>query len=517
MIKKLFALLVFLCLVGIAGAATISTQPVTISSVPGTGTSQVILNTAPNGYSGSHILVSVANTSVATIAGVSYPAWCILHTDSTDGYTVSISEADVNAVYEDGSTNIVLATINLNGVAAGTTQLQVSIVECDDDDGFDMGASTSNGTVTVSGSATPTPTPTTTPTTIPTTIPPGSNLIIGQSVMIPTVSGTATSNIVLSSAPQGLAGYNMVVTIANPSVATISSVSYDTWCVLHADTSPGNPITISGADLNSLKQDGSTNIILATVHITGLSAGTTQLQITSADCDDDDGSPISASLGTSTIVIAPPASPTPTPTVAPPEGSCHTDPPTDVTPGGAILCGHTDTNATVWFEYGMISGSENYQYSTGHVEVPAGSDFNETVSGYPFIAGYTYYYVVNSSDGQHGSEQSFTLPYTEPVPTTTFGDYFGTFNKAHWNITEAGLTIFQPYTDLMGPIFWGMFWLFIFMAIWGRTGAITLPCLLGIAIGAIILPFLPPEFQKFAYSMMVVALTGLIYGIVVKR
>ncbi len=136
---------------------------------------------------------------------------------------------------------------------------------------------------------------------------PGSrNVIVGAST---------TYQIVLDSAPNGLAGFDIDVSVATPATAEIESVSFPSWAAMNnAGSLPAGTVRISGVDVNQQVQTGSTNVVLATITVKGLSSGTTELSVNVRGLDADGGGVISAGVSTGQIVVS---TPTPTPTPAP--------------------------------------------------------------------------------------------------------------------------------------------------------------------------------------------------------
>jgi hypothetical protein len=151
--KKILFILLCLLLVGVAGAQTISSSTVSIYKT-GTVADAITLDYAPTGLSGYNVTLTVANSSVATITGVSFPSWAVVNTyTSLPSSSVTMLALDTGNVVTPGMTNIPLATVNIQGVENGTTTLNIVVNEFDDDNGAIISTSTSAGTITV----TPTP------------------------------------------------------------------------------------------------------------------------------------------------------------------------------------------------------------------------------------------------------------------------------------------------------------------------------------------------------------------------
>jgi PKD repeat protein len=126
------------------------------------------------------------------------------------------------------------------------------------------------------------------------------------------IGSTASMNMTLDSAPTGLAGYSINVTIGDPSVANIISVSFPAWAILN-DTTPAPPNSscrLKATDLNGQVQDGATNINLATVTIRGLKGGVTPVNITLNLMNDDDDVVLTPTIVSGTFTVNVPVAPT---------------------------------------------------------------------------------------------------------------------------------------------------------------------------------------------------------------
>ncbi|MCW7078754.1 MAG: hypothetical protein OCU22_06485 [Canidatus Methanoxibalbensis ujae] len=122
------------------------------------------------------------------------------------------------------------------------------------------------------------------------------NVSFDQSKVNVGLHSTKTVNITLDKAPNGLSGYNITISLSNPSVAEIVSVSFPSWATLHINsTLPADSVWIKAADLNNQITSGATNINLATITLRGDNRGTADILITVTKMDDDRGNPIEPS------------------------------------------------------------------------------------------------------------------------------------------------------------------------------------------------------------------------------
>ena len=127
---------------------------------------------------------------------------------------------------------------------------------------------------------------------------------------VTSIGGTASLNLTLDSAPAGLSGYNINVSVGDPSVARITAFSFPSWATLNSNSSvPGSYVQLEAVDLNDQIQPGAANIPLATIGLTGLKGGSTPVLITVNEIDDDSGNLISPLLqpGTFSVAVVQPA------------------------------------------------------------------------------------------------------------------------------------------------------------------------------------------------------------------
>jgi len=99
---------------------------------------------------------------------------------------------------------------------------------------------------------------------------------------IPSVGGQISIPIILDSAPTGLSYYQVTLTSSDPSVANIVAVTYPSWASLNnTGALPSGSVKLIAIDLGHSNPSGSSNILLATVTVQGIQAGSTQLTLTS--------------------------------------------------------------------------------------------------------------------------------------------------------------------------------------------------------------------------------------------
>jgi PKD repeat protein len=108
------------------------------------------LHSAPEGLAGGRLTVSVDHPEVATIRGASYNDAIGLTAEpevADDGASVTLELSDVGGAVEPGSEPVTLASITLEGVSAGTTDVGVEVEALDDDAGNEIDPAVDEGLV----------------------------------------------------------------------------------------------------------------------------------------------------------------------------------------------------------------------------------------------------------------------------------------------------------------------------------------------------------------------------------
>jgi hypothetical protein len=186
---------------------------------------------------------------------------------------------------------------------------------------------------------------------------------------VSSVGGTASLNLTIDSLPTGLSGYDINITAADPAVAEITGVSFPSWAVLNDNsTVPTSNLRISAVDLNNQVQPGAANVTLATITLQGLSDGSTPLQITANEIDDDSGNMITPVIQPGSFAV----------TVPQPEGNISV---TSTPSGAEISLDGVDTqNVTPYTLTSVTPGSHTvsvnltgYEPASQSVSVTTGS------------------------------------------------------------------------------------------------------------------------------------------------
>ena len=119
------------------------------------------------------------------------------------------------------------------------------------------------------------------------------------------IGTTASLNLTLDSAPAGLSGYSINISLGNPSVATIATVTFPSWAYPASvtPTLPSSSCRITGLDPYENVQDGATDIQLATVTVEGLNEGVTPVTLTVNLMSDDDDNDIIPTIIPGTFTV----------------------------------------------------------------------------------------------------------------------------------------------------------------------------------------------------------------------
>ena len=123
---------------------------------------------------------------------------------------------------------------------------------------------------------------------------------------------TATVDLTLLSALDGVSGGRLTVSVEHPDVARISGASYaDGFGLTRTPdvSNDGSSVELSLADVERSVQPGATDLPLATVDLVGTGTGTTDLAIDVEAFDDEDGDSVDVLTRDGLIVTGPPTAP----------------------------------------------------------------------------------------------------------------------------------------------------------------------------------------------------------------
>jgi hypothetical protein len=117
---------------------------------------------------------------------------------------------------------------------------------------------------------------------------------------------SATVDVVLTSAPDGLAGYALELTVEGDGAA-VEGASYPDAFGLTSQpeiADDGTSVTLEAADLGGNIQSGAAEVVLATVELTGETAGEAGLAVEIVQFDTDGGGQMSPQTQSGTVTVS---------------------------------------------------------------------------------------------------------------------------------------------------------------------------------------------------------------------
>ncbi len=119
------------------------------------------------------------------------------------------------------------------------------------------------------------------------------------------IDSPAQYQILLTSAPDGLAGYDLQVTLENPAVGEIIAVQYPVWAALSNTTPPppADSLRLSAVDLGKSVEAGAEDVLLATITVRADSTGNSAITISDVNMDADGGTGIAPGLSSGEVVV----------------------------------------------------------------------------------------------------------------------------------------------------------------------------------------------------------------------
>jgi hypothetical protein len=125
----------------------------------------------------------------------------------------------------------------------------------------------------------------------------------------PVAGGDATTlRVVLTSAPEGLAGYYLRLSVADAGVARFANASYPERFGLTSEPElgeDGRTVALEAADMDDAVEPGARNVTLATVTVSGVSPGEARVTVEPIQLDADGGSTIDATTRAAEITVTP--------------------------------------------------------------------------------------------------------------------------------------------------------------------------------------------------------------------
>jgi hypothetical protein len=282
--------------VGSVVAQTTPTVSVDDGTV-GVGASTTVDVTAddlPNGLQTYNLTVTVSNGSVADVGAVRDGDVGGIQVRSRTDDSVTFRAADLGFAVGPGASDVVLATVELNGTAAGQADLRVTVNEFTDDDGTDVAPATTDGTLTVTTDDDGTDDDGTDDdgtdddgTDDDGTTGGATTVAAGDETVAPGDVGSV--DVTADDLPDGLQVYNVTVSLSNGSVADVGAVRDGDVGGLQVRSRTDDSVTIRAADLGLAVGPGASDVVLATVELNDTAAGSTAVEVDVHEIVDDDG------------------------------------------------------------------------------------------------------------------------------------------------------------------------------------------------------------------------------------
>ncbi|WP_226011521.1 hypothetical protein [Halomicrobium salinisoli] len=118
---------------------------------------------------------------------------------------------------------------------------------------------------------------------------------------------TAEVAVALDTAPNGVSGFAVNVSVADPSVATVTNVSlgesFDSVGESTAIASDGSGAALSAADLGENVQPGASDVTLGTVTVQGEADGETAIEATVNSMDNDNGNDTDPTVESGSVTV----------------------------------------------------------------------------------------------------------------------------------------------------------------------------------------------------------------------
>jgi hypothetical protein len=133
----------------------------------------------------------------------------------------------------------------------------------------------------------------------------GMVVTIDPSMIVLRPGVSTTVNLTLDSAPSGISGYAIEISMEHPGIAEITAVAFPSWTGLSDIKGvPGSDVQIEAVDLQGGVEKNASSVILATLTIVGENPGTTPLLLSDPVFDEDDGNRITPSMTNSSIMVS---------------------------------------------------------------------------------------------------------------------------------------------------------------------------------------------------------------------
>ena len=114
---------------------------------------------------------------------------------------------------------------------------------------------------------------------------------------------SVTIRVVLNVAPSGLSGYQIEVSLEDPSVALISGIQAPDRGLSSSSVQSQSSVRMGAVDLKRLVEPGGKDVTIAFVEVQGLSRGTTGVNVVVLKMDDDFGQALDIRAASGSISV----------------------------------------------------------------------------------------------------------------------------------------------------------------------------------------------------------------------
>ena len=120
------------------------------------------------------------------------------------------------------------------------------------------------------------------------------SVAVGETVDVP---------IILSHAPDGLAGYELRFDVGAATTARIVSVEFPQFGMVYDQPGHGGYIRLAAVDLYTTAESNAVNVTLAAVKIEGVGVGSVESHLTIMQIDDDKGNAMDVTVSSGTVSV----------------------------------------------------------------------------------------------------------------------------------------------------------------------------------------------------------------------
>jgi len=125
-----------------------------------------------------------------------------------------------------------------------------------------------------------------------------------QNVQVHAIGEITPVTITLDTASEGVAGYDITISLSNPSVASITDVSFPPWAILNESSSlPDTSVRLRMVDLYNQVDPGSTNVPFGSLTLRGEATGSTDVVISIKEITSDAGDSLTPVILSGTFTV----------------------------------------------------------------------------------------------------------------------------------------------------------------------------------------------------------------------